>query len=412
MKVTPSANVNVVCVASHFKGEEFLRECKRLGAHVVLITRERTRNEKWPRESLDEVVFLQDDAGAEVMLHVVGQLARSRKPDVLVALEEFDVITTALAREHLRMTGMTSTEARRFRDKLAMRVSAADAGLLVPEFTSLFNLQDVSEYIARVPPPWVLKPRSDVSASGIRLLHEPEQVWRSIEELDARAPLQDRSFYYLLERYVAGQVFHVDSLTEDGEVIFAGANRYGSPPMDVAHGGGVFTSQTVEYDSEDHKELMSTNSELLRALGLRRGAAHAEFIRGDADGRFYFLEVAARVGGAFIAETVEAATGVNLWSAWARVEEAHARGEKIGPVQARREYGGIALSLARQERPDTTRFDDPEIVWRVEKPFHVGLIIRSEKSERVRELLGHYSERFDAEFSAYVAPPDRREVNL
>lgn len=412
MKDTPNATVNVVCVASHFKGGEFLRECKRLGAHVVLISRERTRAERWPHESLDETIFLPDDAGAEVVLHVVSQLARARRLDALVALEEFDVITTALAREHLRLDGMTSTEARRFRDKLAMRIAADEAGLRVPEFSSLFNMQEVGEYMERVPPPWVIKPRSDVSASGIRVLHEAEQVWRTIEELDARPSLQDKSFYYLMERYVAGEVFHVDSLTEDGEVIFAGANRYGRPPLDVAHGGGVFTSHTVEYGSSEHQELMSMNAELLRALGLRRGAAHAEFIKGADDGNFYFLEVAARVGGAFIAETVEAATGVNLWSAWARVEVARARGGRLGALETKRLYGGIALSLARQERPDTSRFDDAEIVRRVEKPFHVGLIVSSDSLERVRELLGSYSERFNEEFSAYVAPPERREVNL
>ncbi len=34
MADTPAAAVNVVCVASYFKGVEFLRECKRQGAHV------------------------------------------------------------------------------------------------------------------------------------------------------------------------------------------------------------------------------------------------------------------------------------------------------------------------------------------------------------------------------------------
>jgi biotin carboxylase len=168
----------------------------------------------------------------------------------------------------------------------------------------------------------------------------------------------------------------------------------------------------LDYDSEEHAALTRLNEELLRALGMERGAAHAEFIRGAADGEFYFLEVAARVGGAYIAETLEAASGHNLWREWARVEIAHARGESVGTIGVRREYGGIALSLARQERPDTSVYDDPEIVFRIDKPHHVGLVVRSPDLARVRELLDSYAERFACDFSAYVPPPERRGINL
>jgi glutathione synthase/RimK-type ligase-like ATP-grasp enzyme len=404
--------VNVVCVASYFKGDDFLRECKRQGAHVELLTRARTMREPWPRESLDDVHFLPDDAGAELVVHAAAYLCRGRKVDALVALEEFDVITAALAREHLRLPGMDGSRARLFRDKLAMRVRASEVGLRVPDFVPLFNYQEIGEYMERVPPPWVVKPRSDVSASGIHKVEESEQVWRAVEALDARAALQDRSSYYLLEKFVAGEVFHVDSVVEGGEVIFSGASRYGRPPMKVAHEGGVFTTHTLEYDSAEHAELTRLNAELLRALGLERGAAHAEFIRGERDGEFYFLEVAARVGGAHIAETLEAASGHNLWREWARVEVAHARGERVGRIEARRAYAGLALSLARQEWPDTSAYDDPEIVLRVRRANHVGLVVRSTSLARVRELLDSYAERFARDFSAYVPPPERRGITL
>jgi hypothetical protein len=406
------AAVNVVCVASYFKGADFLSECARLGARVELLTRERAANEPWPREALAGFHPLPDHAGGELVVHAAAHLCRERKVHALVALEEFDVITAALAREHLRLPGLDSSRARVFRDKLAMRVCAREAGLAVPDFVPLFNYQEVGEYMERVPPPWVLKPRSDVSASGIRRLEESEQVWRAIEALDAREALQDKSSYYLLEKFVPGEVFHVDSVVEDGGVIFSGASRYGRPPLRVVSEGGVFTTHTVEYDSAEHAELLRFNAELLRALGLGHGAAHAEFIRGAEDGRLYFLEVAARVGGAHIAETLEAASGHNLWREWARVELARARGERVGVLSPRRDYAGLVLSLARQERPDTSPYDDPEIVFRVDRPHHAGLVVRSPDLARVRELLDSYAERFARDFSAYVPPPERRGINL
>ncbi|MBD0373363.1 MAG: ATP-grasp domain-containing protein [Pyrinomonadaceae bacterium] len=400
--------LRIVCLASYFKGVEFLRECKRQGCEVILVTKEKLLSEEWPRESLDEIISLPDNAAPDHFIHTVTQLARQKKIDRLVALEEFDILTAALIREHLRLGGMGATTARLFRDKLAMRVAARDAGIPVPDFVHLLNYQEVGEYMERVPAPWVMKPRSDVSAIGISKLYDSEQVWRAMEALDRRENSTEQSSYFLLERFVPGDVYHVDSLVEGGRVLFAGVNRYGRPPMNVAHEGGVFISQTVKHNSTDQKKLLQLNRKLVSSLRLLRGATHAEFIKSAETGEFYFLEIAARVGGAFIAEVLEAASGVNIWQEWARIELNGGR-EAVEIKPTRKEYAGIALSLSRQEQPDTSNFTDPEIVYRVRKRHHVGLIVRSTKLERVTELLDEYARRFVEEFSAVMPPPERVE---
>ena len=179
----------------------------------------------------------------------------------------------------------------------------------------------------------------------------------------------------------------------------------------MAQGGGVFTTHTLDYDSHDYKELTRLNAELLGALGLERGAAHAEFIRGAADGEFYFLEVAARVGGAFIAETLEAATGHNLWREWARVEVAHARGERVGQLVPRREFGGIALSLARQEHPTRCGYDDPRSLPRGHDTPPRRPRRRSTDPARVRPCSTILARASHRDFSAPSRRPTRG-VNL
>ncbi len=395
----------VICLASYFKGGEFLRECKQLGFRVILVTKEKLLQEEWPRESLDDIVAVPDDATPEIFTHVVSQLARTHKVARLVALEEFDVLTAGLIREHLCLPGMTSAEARIFRDKLSMRVRAQAAGIPVPDFVHVLNYERLHEFMQRVPPPWVLKPRSDVSAMGIKKMHDSEQVWRMIDELDSRPGLQEKSSYYLLERFVPGEVYHVDSGVARGRLMFSGVNRYGRPPMDVAHGGGVFISHTVRHHSSDQKSLLRLNRKLIKNLGLENGAAHAEFIK-SADGEFYFLEIAARVGGAYIAETLEAASRINIWREWAKIETATAAHPyKTPPTE--KAYGGIVLSLARQEHPDTNHYTEPEIVYRVRKRYHAGLVVRSPKLERVEELLEQYARRFAEDFTAVVPLPER-----
>jgi biotin carboxylase len=283
-----------------------------------------------------------------------------------------------------------------------MRMRAQEQGVPVPEFVSIVNYDRIRDYLATVPPPWVLKPRLSASAIGIKKLERAEELWPMLDQLG------DRQSFHLMERFIPGDVYHVDSIVSEGEVVFAEAHGYVNPPFQVYHGGGLFATNTLEIGSPEERALRDLNSKVARALGLVRGVLHTEYIRGDADGRFYFLETAARVGGAFIVEMIEAATGINLWREWARLEVANARGEKYQPPTPRREYAGLVISLARQEWPDTSDYSDPEIVWRLRKRHHVGLIVASPTRPRVHELIEKYMHRFREEF--YTSLPAATEA--
>jgi hypothetical protein len=175
--------------------------------------------------------------------------------------------------------------------------------------------------------------------------------------------------------------------------------------MDVSL-GGIFTTRKIARDTADARALDSINRHVIEKLGLVRGVTHAEFIKSRADDRFYFLEIAARVGGANIAETVEAATGLNLWAEWASIEIAGEDGSYELPPH-RDDYAGVIISLARQEYPDTSPYDDPEIVYRLHKPHHAGLVVASKDPLRIESLLDSYIRRFYEDFYTTAPPLDR-----
>ena len=396
--------MTILCLASYEKGHEFLREAKRQGCTVVLVTAERLQHQAhWPMEAIDEIFYLPEQDGKWNPVHLrnaVSYLARTHVFDRIVALDDFDIELAAMLREHLRIPGMGETTARYFRDKLAMRMKAAEAGLNVPDFIHVLNLERVAEFLHRVPPPWVLKPRSMAGAIGIRKLYSKDEFWGIV------ASLGDEQSGYLLERFVPGDIFHVDTIMYEREVLFAIASGYGTPPLEVAHGGGIFTTRILERESDTARRLLDENGRVLAGLGLLRGVSHTEYIIGREDGRVYFLETSARVGGAHIAELVEAATGINLWAEWAKVEIAGGKLPYAIPVP-REDYTGLLVSLARQEHPDTTPFADPEIVWRMSRPYHIGLIVRSPNPARVRELLADYTARVARDYHASAPPQDR-----
>lgn len=358
---------------------------------------------KWPREAIDDIFYM-PDVKKEWDLHdtikAVSYLGRTQRIDRIVPLDDFDLEKAAALREHLRVPGMGETTTRHFRDKLAMRMVTEEAGIPVPDFIHVLNHERVREFTERVPGPWVLKPRSSAGAIGIRKIEDARQLWETLDQLG------DEQSYYLLERYVPGDIFHVDTIVYEREIRFAIASRYGRPPMDVAHEGGVFTTRILEHGGPMEKALLEMNRRVLAALGLVRGVSHTEYIVGREDGRVYFLETAARVGGAHIAELVEAASGLSLWAEWAKIEVRGGR-EKYEVAPSREDYAGLLVSLARQEQPDTSAYSDPEIVWRIDKKHHVGFIVRSATHARVGEILDTLAARVREDFWAYAPPKDK-----
>jgi biotin carboxylase len=392
--------LTILCVSSYEKGQEFIRTCKAMGCLVLLLTVEKFRNGDWPFECIDEVFTMPEDLPLQSLIYAVSYAARSHSIDRIVALDEFDMENVSALREHLRIPGMGLTTVRYFRDKLAMRARAREAGILVPEFVHALNYDHLREFMSRVPNPWLLKPRSQASGIGMKKIHYPDQLWHWLDQLG------DQQSFYLLEQFVPGAVYHVDSVVSDHRVAFAEAHAYGTPPLDTSHQGGVFTTRTFPREAEESKSLLEINRNLLQGLGLTRGVTHAEFLKSHADGKFYFIEVAARVGGAYISDVIETATGINLWREWARLEVgAGNQSYQLPPI--RRDYAGVILSLARQEHPDTSAYTDPEITYRVTKYHHAGFLLKSQNPERIQQLLDSYATRFQADFVATQPVPDK-----
>ena len=385
-----------ICISNYFKGNDFLINMKKLGNKVYLITSEKLKTKPWAFNSIDEIFFMpgQDvDWDLDMLLHGVAGIMRNEKVDAIVALDDFDVEKATYLRENLRVDGMGQTTGRFFRDKLAMRIKAQSEGVPVPAFSALFNDEYINHFADKVEAPWVLKPRSEASASGIMKVHTKDELWQKIHELG------DNRIKYLVEQFKPGAVYHCDGLNFNGKVLFSLTSQYLATPMEISQGGGIFRSTNIPYNSTDDKAIKKVNEQVMKAFGMKHGATHTEFIKCNEDGKIYFLETSSRVGGAHLAEMVEAASGINLWGEWAKIEDALVRGKEYKVPTSKKEFAGIVLTLSKFEHPDLSGFNDSEVCFRVPLEYHAGLIVKSDKHERVRELLDHYAERLVRDFA-------------
>jgi biotin carboxylase len=395
-----------LCICTYYKGVEFMRACKAAGNTVLLLTNQKLEHKSWPREAIDEFFFLDSIDNTfdtyQKIINGLSNVMRSRKIDRVVALDDFDVEKAALVREHFRIPGMGQTTARFFRDKLAMRVRASLAGINVPPFSALFNDVEITEYLHRTAAPWVVKPRSEASAAGIKKVLSFQEAWDTIHSLG------DERHNFLIEQFKPGDVFHVDALTLDGKIIFSRGSQYLNTPLEVAHGGGIFRSVTVEFGSKDAKALAKMNEQVMKAFGMQFSASHTEVIKCYEDGKYYFLETASRVGGANLAEMVEISSGINLWREWAKIESAKAREETYELPKVEDNYSGIIISLTSMQCPDYQPFNDPEIVWKMDDDYHIGIIVKSKSREKVMELMDKYAQMIrDLGYHASAPAPDK-----
>jgi len=394
-----SAPKTILCVTSYFKGNRFLRRARAEGARVYLLTVESLRAAAWERQALDDLFVMPDLANLAEVIKGVAYLMRREKITHVAALDDYDVELGASLREHFRLPGVGLSAVRFFRDKLAMRCKARELGIPVPDFTPLWHHDDVRAFLARVPAPWLVKPRHEASSIGIKKMHDADAVWRRIDELG------DEASYHLLERFVPSDLYHVDSIVSGGRVVFAEAGRYHKPLLEVYTGGGVFATRTADRGAAEVGAMLEMNARVLEGFGLRDGCSHTEFLRAKDGGALYFLETSYRVGGAGISDMVEASTGLNLWEEWAAVELADPDAYRLPAI--RQEFSAAVVSLAREASPDSSGFSDPEVFRRLDQPHHIGLILRSPDSGRVDHLLDDYIARIARDFQAVLPPADK-----
>jgi hypothetical protein len=397
-----------LCISNFFKGNDFITELKKQGNRVFLITSEKLRDKPWAFEYIDEIYYMPGhdlDWDLTILLKGVSSLMRKHKIQSIVALDDYDVEKATYLRECLRISGMGQTTGRYFRDKLAMRVKAKAEGVKVPAFSALFNDEEVNEFADSVSPPWVLKPRSEASAHGIIKVQDKNSLWENIHRL------ADNRIYYLVEQFKPGNVYHADGLQLHGKSLFCSVSQYLSTPMEISQGGGIFRSANVVHGSDDQKAMHKANNEVMKAFKMKSGATHTEFIKCHQDGEIYFLETSSRVGGAHLAEMVEAATGINLWAEWAKIEDSVAKDYVYKLPKPEKNYAGILLTLSKYEHPDLSGFDDPEVHFRVPLAYHAGLIVKSKNKERVMDLLDSYASRFADGFSTVADAPEIKKFH-
>jgi biotin carboxylase len=366
--------------------EAFLERLKHHGAKVIVVTGADALGLDWPKQHIDAIYGVSDFFDRQSLLDSVTYLLKETAVDRILGLGEYDIEIAAWVREELGYGGASVTQRRFWRDKLAMRTAAKNHNIPVPPFTSVIHFPAVADFLNTVQGPWILKPRALASSKGITVFQadQTEQLWQALHDLG------DKTRDYILEKFIPGDVFHLDGLVYQQEVILATAHRYGRPILDLHTHGGIYTTLSLDPVSPLNRELLALNEKVISTLGIDFGSFHVEYILGH-HGQLYFLEGSCRVGAGGIEQLVEAERGLNLWAEWATMEYLTLKHERYQLPELDGHYAAVVACSTTMAHPDVTPFlFDGVTSMRDTKPYHMGFVVRAESEDmlesRVQQL--------------------------
>lgn len=280
----------------------FIKICKELGAEVLVVSIQGN----YPGFELADKKIFCDTRDKERLLLI----AQEEKIDAVLT-DQTDVSVPAVAyiSEKMGLRGIGYEMSKKFTDKYIMRTAAREAGICVPDFYEVHNLDEAKKWAKQMRFPIISKP---VNSSGSRGVHRID----SLNELDEKILLTFKCAMdnrVIIEEYIKGTEYLVDGLAMNHKYINLdlGIKEYFDLEDTYISKMCMFSSAEI-IDDEIERRVLSTNKRLVEAFGLEFGITHAEYIYSPEHDNVFLVEIAARGGGVFLSSHLTPmATGID-----------------------------------------------------------------------------------------------------
>ena len=259
--------------------------------------------------SFPEVIAVDDYSGPDEVTHHLDELCRTRNVTRIVHGTEDDILRLARVRTRYGIAGMRETQALPYRDKALMK-DAVSAAVLTPGYLLPAGPDEAVAFAAKLGWPVIVKPRLGYGSRGVVVVTSEARLRAEV----AMRPVDD----VLIEEFVPGDVYHVDGFMRDGKVLVAVISRYLNGCLAYQSGEPL---GSVQVDADDPAAGTSQSFAAAAVAALpptELTPFHLEIFAHATTGELYFCEIAARLGGAHVYETLTPAIGVDPVRLWFR----------------------------------------------------------------------------------------------
>jgi biotin carboxylase len=254
-----------------------------MGLTVVITDRDPTAASVAEADHFEQA----DATDADAILRI----ARHYAVDAVIA-EQTDVAvhSAAVVSEALGLPGIDVKTAARATNKRLMRDACRDAGIPVPRYHYVEAVADARRAAKSIGAPVVVKPVDNQSSRGVTKVRDGDRLDAAFD----RAKRASRSGGVLVEEMMEGTEGSIESFV-DGETVhvmgFCDKVKCAPPfsyDLQLIYPGN--------YDEPMARDIRALNAEVIKAVGIRSGLTHAEFMVTRQGVRL--IEIAARGCGA------------------------------------------------------------------------------------------------------------------
>jgi len=263
------------------------------------------------------------------------KLAREHKINGVITNSDYPMRTASYIAAELGLVGMSQTAATIATNKLLLREVLSENNIASPKFAKVGKLEDIYYHVVDLEYPFILKPVDSSASRGVHLIESGEQI----ESAYNQACENSKNGYLIMEQYIHGDEYSVESLTVNGitQTIAITAKMTTGAPHYVELGHII----SADLDHEMQKKVEKLVSNAVLALGISNGVSHTE-LKINSQGIF-IIEIGPRLGGDYITtDLVPLATGYDMVGNAINL----AMGLAIDSYKNKQKYAGIAYFIA------------------------------------------------------------------
>lgn len=231
-------------------------------------------------------------------------VAKQENADALLTTSDYPVNVVAKVSQILGLSSMLPEVANICTNKYLQRKLFSENGINAPKFYLLsegIDLKDFKEF------PYIVKPVDSSASRGVKKVNDAIELEEAIDE----AKKYSRTSQVLIEQFIGGKEFSVETLSQNGETIIANITE----KLVIGEEYGYFVEDThIEPARINKEEWQLIESEVKKALMLIKAdncPSHTEVKLWN--GKPYIIEMACRLGGDYItSDLVPLSTGIDM----------------------------------------------------------------------------------------------------
>ena len=223
----------------------------------------------------------------------------------------------------LELPGIRYADAEACSNKVLMRARLREHKVPIPDFYSVWSLNEARAAMDKLNFPLVLKPAENMGARGVIKIERRQDIYTAFRHTKKYSPTGEM----IIEEYIPGAELSIDALAWQGKFQITGiADRIiAHEPYFIELGHNMPSAQPLEI----LEEAQTVMYKAMRALGIHTGAAKGD-LKISPEG-IKVGELAARLSGGFMSShTYPLYSGVNLLKAAVEIALGESIGDTVG----------------------------------------------------------------------------------